>query len=73
MAYSLVAPTKYKADDLARVIDIPEMFRGETIQLIGPGAHISSSGIVYYPFQSEDEVLGWVEEMNSSWWDDETV
>ena len=73
MAYKATAPTEYMADELAKIIDIPEMFRGERIQIIGPGAQIAKNGAVYYPFQSEEEVMGWIDSAMSSWWNDETV
>jgi hypothetical protein len=73
MAYKRTAPTEYMADDLARVIDIPEAFRGAKLQLVAPGAHISQNGVVYYPFLSEGEALDWIEDVVINWWDDETV
>jgi hypothetical protein len=73
MAYTPTAPTEYFADDLARFIDVPESFRGTKIQIIGPGAHISQNGVVYYPFQSEKETLDWIESVSARWWDDEAV
>jgi hypothetical protein len=73
MAYTATAPTEYLADELAKLIDIPEVFRGAKIQLIGPGAQISKDGIVYYPFQSDEEVDEWVDALTSSWWNDEAI
>jgi hypothetical protein len=73
MPYTSTAPTEYLADELAKVIDIPEAFRGAKIQLIGPGAHISKGGVVYYPFQSDAEVSEWTDAATSAWWNDETI
>jgi hypothetical protein len=73
MAYKVIAPTEYLADELAEVIDIPEMFRGAKIQIIGPGAQIAKNGVVYYPFQSEEETMDWIDSAMSSWWNDEAV
>jgi hypothetical protein len=71
MAYKNNAQTIFEADELAKVIDIPDVFRGAKIQLVGPGAQISKNGIVYYPFQSEDEVMEWIDASVGDWWDDE--
>jgi hypothetical protein len=73
MPYTPTAPTEYYADELAQFIDVPEVFRGTIIQLIGPGACISRNGVVYYPFTSEEETLDWIDAVTSEWWNDETV
>ncbi|GHT77887.1 hypothetical protein FACS1894104_0230 [Actinomycetota bacterium] len=53
--------------------DVPEVFRGTKLQIIGPGASISRNGIVYYPFQSEDEAMEWIDAVSSDWWNDATI
>ena len=70
MAFVAIAPKVYLADDLARVIDLPNTFRGQKIQIV-PFYTENSNNCV--PFETEKEMLNWMENAVSEWWDDETV
>ena len=68
MAFVATAPSVYLADDLARVIDLPNTFRGQKIQIVPFPSNINC-----IPFETEKEMLNWMESAVSEWWDDETV
>lgn len=70
MAFVTTAPSVYLADDLARVIDLPNAYRGQKIQIIPFPANTTNSCV---PFESEKEMIDWMESAVSEWWDDETV
>lgn len=69
MAFVNTAPSVYFADDLARVIDLPTTFRGQKIQIVPFPTNTNKC----VPFESENEMLNWMESAISEWWDDETV
>ena len=73
MSFAATAQNVYNADDFAKFIDIPEFFRGKRVRIVPDGAVVSKSGIVYYPFTSEEEVGEWLDDVVSEWWDDETI
>jgi len=36
-------------------------------------ANISKNGVVYFPFNNENETIDWICNVVSEWWDDETI
>jgi len=36
-------------------------------------ANISKNGVVYFPFNNENETIDWISNVVSEWWDDETI
>jgi len=36
-------------------------------------ANLSKNGVVYFPFNDENETIDWIDNVVSEWWDDETL
>jgi len=36
-------------------------------------ANLSKNGVVYFPFNDENETIDWIDNVVSEWWDDETI
>ena len=69
MAFVSTASNTYFADDLAKFIDLPSVFRGQKIKIIP----FSKDETLRYPIETDKELDDWMGNAVCEWWDDEAV